>query len=59
MFLPRHIRKRVLIRPNIATDLCAAVGCQQFRKESRKRQRRIMFVRKYSFFHHCLLSSRY
>ena len=45
-----------LIRRNIAPGLCdTAVGCQQFRKESRKRQRRIMFERNYSFFHHCVL----
>ena len=42
--LSRHIRKGVLIRQNIAPDLYGtAVGCQQFRKESRKRQR--MFER--------------
>ena len=47
MSLPRHIRKGVLIRRNIASDLCgtAAVSCQQFRKESKERQRRIMFER--------------
>ena len=44
--LLRHIRKGVLIRRNIASDLCyTAVGCQQFRKESRKRPKRIMFGR--------------
>ena len=49
--LPRHIRKDVLIRRNIASDLCGtAVSCQQFRKESKERQRRIMFERNYSFF---------
>ena len=31
------MRKGVLIRRIIALDLCTAVGCQQFRKESRKR----------------------
>ena len=36
MSLPRHIRKGVLIRRNIASHLFTAVGCQQFRKESRK-----------------------
>ena len=36
-----------------------AVGSQQFRKESRKHQGRIMFERNYSFFYHCLLSCRY
>ena len=55
--LSRHIRKGVLIRWNIASDLCdTAVGCQQFRKKSRKLQRRIMFGRNYFFFHHCVLS---
>ena len=55
--LSRHIRKDVLIRQNIASDLCdTAVGCQQFRKESRKRPKRIMFGRNYSFFHYCMLS---
>ena len=44
--LPRHIRKGVLIRQNNAPDLCVtAVGCQQFCKEWRKRQRR--FERNY------------
>ena len=36
-----------------------AAGSQQFRKKSRKLQGRNMFERKYSFFHHCLLSCRY
>ena len=57
--LPRHIRKGSLIRPIIASHLCTAVGCQQFRKESRKCQRKIMFEHNYSFFHHCLLSCSY
>ena len=56
MPLPRHIRKDVLLRPIYVR--CTAVGCQLFRKESRKRQRRIMFERNYSFFHHYLLSCR-
>ena len=31
IFLSRHIRKSVLIRRNIASELCdTAVGCQQF-----------------------------
>ena len=34
----------------IASHLCTAVGNHQFRKESRKRQRRIMFERNYSLF---------
>ena len=56
IYLSRHIRKGVLIRRNIASDLCdTAVGCQQYRKKLRKRQRRIMFERTYSFFHHCVL----
>ena len=50
------VRKGVQIRRNIASHLCIAVGCQQFCKESRKRPRRIMFERNYSFFHHCLWS---
>ena len=55
--LSRRIRKSVLIRRNIASDLChTAVGCQQFRKEWRKRPKRIMFGRNNSFFHHCVLS---
>ena len=58
MSLPRHIRKDVLIRRNIASDLCTAVGCQHFFKETRKRQRRTMFERYCSFFRHCLLSCR-
>ena len=51
--LPRHIRKGMLIRWIITSDVCIAVGCQQFRKESRKLQMRIMFERNYSFNHHC------
>ena len=58
MYISRHIRKSVLIRRNIASELCTAVVCQQFRKEPKKRQRRIMFKRNYSFFHHCLLFCR-
>ena len=55
IYLSRLIRKGVLIRRNIASDLCdTAVGCQQFRKKSIKRQGRIMFERTYSFFHHCV-----
>ena len=50
MFLLRHIRKGMLIKRVIASHLCSAVGYQQFRKELRKRQRRIMFERNYSFF---------
>ena len=56
MSLPRHIRRGVLIRRNIAqiyVQQLVASNC----KESRKCQRRIMFERNYSsFFHHCLLS---
>ena len=38
--LSRRIRKGVLIRQNIASDLRdTTAGCQQFRKQSRKRQR--------------------
>ena len=39
--------------------LCTAVGGQQFRKESRKLQTRIIFKRYYFFFDYCLLSCRY
>ena len=53
------LRESVLIRWIIASHLCTTVGCQQFHKESRKFQTRIMFVRYYSFFHYCLLSCRY
>ena len=50
IYLPRHIRKGVLIRRNIASDLSdTAVGCQQFRKKLRKRQRRIKFERTFLF----------
>ena len=36
--LSRCIRKGVLIKRNIASDLCdTAIGCQQFRKELGKR----------------------
>ena len=53
MSLPRHIRQGVVIRQIIAPGLCnTEVDCQQFRKESRKRQRR--FERDNSFFHHFL-----
>ena len=45
--LPRHIRKGIMLMI-ITSDLCTAAGCQQFRKESRKLQRRIMFERNYS-----------
>ena len=58
-YCPRHIRKGVSIRRNIASDQCTAVGCHQFRKESKKHQRIIMFKRNYSFFHHCLLPCRF
>ena len=37
--LPRHFRKGALVRQIIASHLCAAVGCQQFRQESRKLQK--------------------
>ena len=54
IYLWLHIRKGVLLRQNIASDLCdTAVGCLKFRKKSRKRQRKIMLERTYSFFHHC------
>ena len=56
--IPQYIRKGELIRLIIASHLCAAVGGQQFRKEWRKIQTRIMFERYYSFFHYCLLSYR-
>ena len=47
--LPRHIRNGMFIRMIITSDLCTAVGCQQFRKESRKLQRRITFERNLNF----------
>ena len=57
--LSRHIRKGLLIRRIVVSDIRdTAVGCQQFRKEWRKRQRRIMFERNYSFFLRCLLCCR-
>ena len=43
----------------IGSHLCTAVGSQQFRKESRKRQTKIIFEQYYSFFNYCLLSYRY
>ena len=49
--LSRHIRKDLLTRRSIASDVCdTAVGCPQFCKELRKRPKRIMFERNYSFF---------
>ena len=56
MSLPRHIHKGVLIRRNIASDLHAAAVANNFAKKLRKRLRRKMFERNYSFFYHCLLS---
>ena len=44
-FLPRHICEGMLIRRIITSDLCTAVGCQQFCNESRTLQRGIMFER--------------
>ena len=55
----RHIRKVVLIRRIIGSHLCKTVGGQQFCKQSRKLQTRMMFENYYSFFHHCRSSSRY
>ena len=55
----RHIRKGVLIRRIIASHLCTAVGRQQFREESRKLQKRIMFEHYYFFFHFYLSLCRY
>ena len=49
----------MLIRRIIGSHLCKAVGGQQFCKQSRKLQTRIMFENYYSFFHYCLLSCRY
>ena len=57
--IPQPIRKGVLIRRMIWSHLCAAVGGQQFCKQSRKLQTRIMFENYYSFFHYCVLSCRY
>ena len=59
MSLARHMRKGRLRRWIIASPLCRAVDCQQFCKESRKRQTKIMFERYYSIFCHRLLSCRY
>ena len=59
ILIRRHIRKGVLIRLIIASHLCTADGGQQFRKEWRKLQTRIMFERYYSFFQYCLLFYRY
>ena len=57
MSLSLHIRKGELVRRNIALDLCGtAVGCQQFRKVFRKRQKRIMLESNHSFFQHYVLS---
>ena len=59
MSLPRYVRIiDVLMRRNIASDLCTALDFLQFRKELRKCQERIMFERN-SYFHHCLLSCSY
>ena len=41
------------------SHLCTAVGGQQFRKERRKLQTRIMFELYFPFFHNCLLHYRY
>ena len=49
--IPLHIRKGVLIRRIIiGSHLCKAVVSQQFCKQSRKLQTRIMFENYYSFF---------
>ena len=56
--IPRHILKGVLIRRIIGSHLCTPVGGQQFYKESRKLQARIIFEHYYYFFHYCLLSCR-
>ena len=37
---PRHIRKGELIKRIIASHLCTAVGCQQFRKQSKNFKRK-------------------
>ena len=59
--IPRQIRKCMLIRRIVALLLYTAVivGGQQFRKQWRKLQTRIVFERYYSFFHYCPLSCRY
>ena len=58
--LPRHIREDMLQDGLYCViDLCTEVGCQQFRKEPRKRQRRIVLELNYSFYYHCLLSCLY
>ena len=43
----------------IESHLCTAVGGQQFYKELKKLQTRIIFEGHYSFFHDCLLSCSY
>ena len=53
------MRKGVLRRRIIVSHLCTTVGGQQFRKEWRKLQTKIMFKRYYSFFRYSLLSCRY
>ena len=57
--IPRHIHKGVLIRRIIASHLCTAVGGQQFCKQLRKLQTRIILERYFSLFHYYLLSSPY
>ena len=49
--LRRYIRKDRLITQINTSNLYTAVGCQQFREDSRKLQGRIMFERNYSFYH--------
>ena len=49
----------MLIRRTTASHLCTAVGCQQFCKELRKLQTRIISEHYYSFFQYCRLSCRY
>ena len=59
ILIPRHNRKILLISRIFASHYCTAVGGQQFHKESRKLQTRIMFERYCSIFHYCLLFCRY
>ena len=40
--LPRHIRKGALIRRFLASHICTAVDCQEFRKASRNGQTRLL-----------------
>ena len=53
--LPRHIRKGMLIKWLITSDSCTAVlsWLPAISQRIKKLQKRIMFERNYSFYHHC------